>query len=864
MADKLSEYNQKRNFDITSEPKNDAKKASKTSTSLSYVVQKHAASRLHYDFRLELEGTLKSWAVPKGPSLDPSVKRLAVHVEDHPLSYADFEGVIPEGQYGAGQVIVWDQGIWQPEGDPLKGYKAGKLAFKLKGDKLNGNWNLVRTHMKGNSKSNWLLIKEQDSEARPSSEYDIVNQRPESVLSGIQIGDKPAHRKAKHSSKTTAKPVLSAKAKKATLPKQFSPQLATLVSQPPPGHWLYEIKYDGYRILTRVIDGDVRLFTRNGHDWTDKLPKQAEALAQLNLGDSWLDGEVVALNDEGLPDFQALQNAFDAGRSANLVYYLFDAPYLNGYDMRHLALEQRRSALKVALAKQSDTLIRYSDTFDSDYKDIYDSACAMALEGLIAKRAGSPYLSKRSADWVKLKCLLRQEFVIIGYTEPKGSRTAFGALLLGVHEKKGSTLRYAGRVGTGFNDKLLSSLHKKLGKLQQSTSPLADTKAVPQAKHVHWVKPKLVCEIEFGQWTQQKVIRHAVFVALRNDKPAREIIQEEPQSADTLTSPAANQSDIKKRRDANNIQNKAKASSQKKRDNAVAGVHISSASRVIDTDSGATKKDLALFYAEIAPQLLPHLINRPVSLVRAPEGVEGEQFFQKHAERLSIPNIKHLAKSLDPGHDRLMEINSDKALIGAVQMGTIELHTWGATTDNIEKPDRLTLDLDPDPKLPWQKMIEATQLVLSVLDEIELQSYLKTSGGKGMHIIIPLGRYHSWDTVKAFAKLISQFMATQIPARFVDKMGPKNRIGKIFIDYLRNQRGASTVSAYSVRARPGLPVSVPIARAELESLQSAAQWHIGNVQQRLSSLTSDPWQGYNNRQRIGADLWPRLGGTTPA
>lgn len=847
MAKALTEYKRKRNFTVSSEPENDDQLPRTQSGTLQFVVQKHAARRLHYDFRLELNGTLKSWAVPKGPSLDPAVKRLAVEVEDHPLSYAGFEGFIPEGQYGAGQVIVWDQGHWQPEGDPLAAYQKGKLAFELKGDKLNGHWNLVRTRLPGGSKKNqWLLMKERDNAARESRDYDVAEQRPESIVSGIRIGDKPAPPKA---AKSAAKA-----GKKITVPQQFAPQLATLVSQPPPGKWLYEIKYDGYRILARVLKGEVRLFTRNGHDWTTKLPQQAAALSTLELADSWLDGEIVALNSDGLPDFQALQSAFDANRSAKLIYYLFDAPYLNGDDLRSEPIEQRRAALKQALAACTDDLIRYSDTFDSDYRDIYASACAMSLEGLIAKRAGSPYVSARSADWVKLKCLLRQEFIIIGYTDPKGSRQGFGALLLGVHQQPGGPLQYAGRVGTGFNQTLLSSLHSQLLKLKQKGSALADTKAVPEAGKVHWVKPKLICEVEFGQWTQQHIIRHAVFIALRSDKPPRDIVQEKTQPPAKLT-PADS-------KDTAPATPRAASKTQAK-DNTVAGVRISSAKRLIDNGSGSSKKALAEFYAAIASHLLPHLDNRPVSLVRAPKGISGEQFFQKHASHLAIPNIKQLDPALDPGHASLMVIDSEEALIGAIQMGAIEFHTWGATADNIEKPDRLTLDLDPDPDLPWQKMIEATQLVLTVLDELELACYLKTSGGKGLHIIIPLGRYHSWDTVKAFAKLISQFMTREIPDRFVDKMGPKNRIGKIFIDYLRNQRGASTVAAYSVRARPGLPVSVPIARAELAELKSAAQWHIGNLLPRLSALTADPWQGYSHRQRINSALWSRLGGSPP-
>lgn len=854
MVKALDEYNRKRNFDVTTEPQGDYN--STEPKALTFVVQKHAARALHYDFRLEFSGTLKSWAVPKGPSLDPSIKRLAVQVEDHPLSYAGFEGTIPQGQYGAGRVIVWDKGTWQPDTDPRKALQTGKLTFRVYGEKLTGRWHLVRTHRKNTKQQQWLLFKDNDSAAREAKEYDITDQRPESVLSGETIG-KPTHSSSgdKRKIKTSPDSKTSASSKKNTsLPAALLPQLATLASKPPPGSWLYELKFDGYRILARIISSDVRLFTRNGNDWTAKLPEQAAALAKLGLTDSWLDGELVALNADGHTDFQALQNAFDKAQSKNLVYYLFDAPFLNGIDLRKQTLEHRRAALKNALSPGNKGIIRYSDSMTGDSSEIYAKACAMSLEGLIGKRSGSLYVSKRSPDWIKLKCLLRQEFVIAGYTDPKGSRSGFGALLLAVHDKQGGALRYAGRVGTGFNHEQLNTLSARLQKLTQSGSALSDIKTVPQANTVHWVKPTLVCEVEFGQWTKQHLVRHAVFLALRDDKPAAEIIREQA----TLPDKSEGNPTV-----AAKSQPTSSRTGTRRSATTVAELRVSHGKRIIDASSGATKLQLAQFYQAIAPWILPYLNNRPVSLLRAPRGVDEKQFFQKHSNHLNIPNIKQLDQALDPGHARLMEIDTVKALVGAVQMGTIEFHTWGATTNHIEKPDQLVLDLDPDPNLPWQKVIEATQLTLSVLDELELVSYLKTSGGKGMHIIVPLARYHSWEQVKTFAKLISQFMATKIPARFVDKMGPKNRIDKIFIDYLRNQRGASTVAAYSVRARPNLPVSVPIRRDELSQLQSSAQWHIGNLQQRLAELTASPWHGYNNQQRIRRALWQRLGGEPP-
>lgn len=460
MPKPLSDYNRKRDFGITAEPAGSAPAGKRKASALSFVIQKHDARNLHYDFRLELDGVLLSWAVPKGPSLDPSQKRLAVHVEDHPLGYGSFEGNIPAGQYGAGDVIVWDRGVWQPHDDPHKAYAAGKLKFTLVGEKLSGDWTLVRTRLKGSGdKQQWLLIKEKDAQARPADDYDIVQAQPNSVLSNASVGKPNAKAKPKPKPQKTL----------ATLPEQFAPQLATLVDRAPEGDWHYEIKFDGYRMLARIRDGEVRLFTRNGHDWTERLPRQAKALQALKLKDSWLDGEVVSLNGDGLPDFQALQNAFDIGRSLDIVYYLFDAPFLNGQDQRQAPVEERRAALKAALAGSRSKLLRFSEAFTAHHRDIFESACDLALEGVIGKRLGSPYVSSRSADWIKLKCRLRQEFVIVGYTRPQGSRSGFGALLLAVNDDSG--LVYAGRVGTGFDQASLKSIYAQLTPLECSTSP---------------------------------------------------------------------------------------------------------------------------------------------------------------------------------------------------------------------------------------------------------------------------------------------------------------------------------------------------------------------------------------------------------
>jgi len=824
MAKPLSEYQRKRDFHITSEPAGSSPARKSKASALSFVIQKHDARNLHYDFRLELDGVLLSWAVPKGPSLDPSQKRLAVHVEDHPLGYGSFEGNIPAGQYGAGDVIVWDRGVWQPHDDPHKAYAAGKLKFTLIGEKLTGAWALVRTRLKGSGdKEQWLLIKEHDQQARPADDYNIVEAQPNSVLSDASVGKPKAKPRAKPAKHATA------------LPEQFAPQLATLVDRAPEGDWQYEIKFDGYRMLARIHDGEVRLFTRNGHDWTERLPRQAKALRALKLKDSWLDGEVVSLNGDGLPDFQALQNAFDIGRSLDIVYYLFDAPFLDGSDQRQVPLEARRAALKEALSGSRSKLLRFSEAFAANQRDIFESARDLGLEGVIGKRKGSPYVSSRNTDWIKLKCRLRQEFVIVGYTRPQGSRSGFGALLLAVNDDSG--LVYAGRVGTGFDQASLKNIYAQLTPLERKASPLEKPLTSTQARGVHWVEPRLVGEVQFAEWTREGVVRQAAFIGLRTDKPAAQIIHEQPRTAKSLNA-------VKARKPG-------------------AGVNITHPERVIDPQSGTQKQQLAQFYEGISEWILPFLHHRPVSLLRAPEGIEGEQFFQKHAERLAIPNIKQLDPALDPGHARLMEIDSTKALIGAVQMGTIELHTWGATSDKIETPDLFVLDLDPDPALPWKTMLEAAQLTLSVLDELGLDAFVKTSGGKGLHLVIPLARRDGWDTVKAFAKAIAQFMTEQLPERFTATSGPKNRVGKIFIDYLRNARGASTVTAYSVRARPGLPVSVPVSREELTGLRGAQQWTVANLHQRLQGLKVDPWAGYANRQKLSKKMWDKLGATPP-
>ena len=863
MSRNLDDYNSMRDFSATSEPAAVKRSGKKTAGdhALQFCIQKHDASHLHYDFRLELDGALKSWAVPKGPSLDPKVKRLAVHVEDHPLDYATFEGSIPEGHYGAGDVIVWDRGVWIPLEDPQKAYAKGKLKFELQGEKLAGVWNLVRTHMPG-KKENWFLIKHQDSAARPQDDYDVLVAEPDSVLSERTLVDKPklAAKQVKPLEKAAPKSRKKATgaltgAHKAKIPAQLKPELATLVDSAPAGEWSYEIKFDGYRIMARIDHDQVQLFTRNGHDWTHKLPKQAEALAALGLESAWLDGEMVVANEQGVPDFQALQNAFDSGKSTNILYYLFDLPYLNGVDLREVAVEERRAALSTVLGAHEQPLLRFSEAFDETPDALLNSACQMQMEGLIGKRLGSPYVSRRSGDWIKLKCKHRQEFVIVGYTDPKGARSAFGALLLGLHDRDSGELRYAGKVGTGFNEMTLKSILAQLKPLQVKTAAVVNPPSGFEAKGVHWLKPKLLAEVAFAEMTKDGSVRHAVFHGLRDDKPAKDITEERAKPVKKSESKTTAEKPAKKA-----VASKPAPAETAPSQLGLANgkVRITHPDRVIDAVSGTTKMQLAEYYASVAEWILPQLKDRPVALVRAPDGIAGELFFQKNAERLAIPGITTLDK--DVTGQPVMLINNAEALIGAVQMSTVELHTWNATTVDLEKPDRFVLDLDPDPALPWKSMVEATALTLTVLDELGLKAFLKTSGGKGIHLVVPLTRKLGWDEVKDFSHAIVSHMAKLLPDRFSAVSGPKNRVGKIFIDYLRNGLGATTICTYAARTREGLPVSVPLFREEVAEIKGGNQWNIHNVHERLAEVGDKPWADMKKtRQTITAEMRKRVG-----
>ena len=863
--DPLEHYHAKRDFSKTAEPSEVARKKRQADNDQPprFVVQKHAARNLHYDFRLELGGTLKSWAVPKGPSLDPGVKRMGVHVEDHPLDYASFEGNIPEKQYGAGEVIVWDHGSWKPMGDPTQGLAQGKLKFELHGEKLHGGWTLVRMHGRASeaAKQPWLLIKEKDAHARPVTEFDVLQALPDSVITGRPLGahaqadslsvplakstsrsrqKKSAAQTAPESPAATQPDDALAGALKATLPATLAPQLATPAEHPPAGleSWIYEIKFDGYRLLTRIEGNAVRCFTRNGHDWSARLPALCDSIRKLGLRSAWLDGEIVVLNAAGIPDFGALQNAFDiprkaATRSAELAarisYFVFDLPFFDGLDLRQVPLTNRRDILCAAITESPQPDIVFSESFDAPVADLLASSQQLGLEGVIGKRADSRYVSRRSPDWIKLKTRLRQEFVIGGYTAPQGSRSALGALLLGVHDAAGK-LRYAGNVGTGFNAVSLQMLHEKLLALHSETDPFAD---LPRNIRAQWVKPQLLAEVAFAEWTQTGRVRHAAYLGLRSDKPAREIVREAALQIAGSPPKSGSEKPALRPRPTNVAP-------------AAATQRVTHPERVIDAESGVTKMQLVEYYAGVSALLLPHLAARPVALVRAPDGVGGELFFQKHAAAKTISGIRLLDPSLDPGHAALLVIESADALLAAAQLNVIELHTWNATDAAIRQPDRMTFDLDPGDGVPWAQVQQGARLVKTLLDELQLPSFLKTSGGKGLHVVVPLKMHASapdFDTVKDFSHAIVDHLALVLPQTFVAKSGPKNRIGKIFVDYLRNGFGATTATAWSARARPGMGVSVPVAWDELPSLTGGAHWRLTTMADRMAT-GNKPWAAY--------------------
>jgi len=896
----LEQYQKKRDFRKTPEPAGTAPRKKPVAAPLSFVVQKHAARQLHYDFRLELNGVLLSWAVPRGPSLDPGEKRLAVQVEDHPIEYGGFEGVIPKGQYGGGTVLLWDRGTWTPlDPDPDAAYRKGALKFRLDGEKLHGNWALVRMDGRrakaANGHENWLLIKERDAAALPESGAALVENQPLSVATGramdaiaaerdrvwdSQHGGEVAHNSAPKSGHKSA----LAGARKRAMPDRIVPQLASPADSAPDGpEWLHEIKYDGYRLLARIERGEVRLITRNGLDWTKKFPALAHALALLPVDSAQIDGELVALAPDGTTSFGELQDRIARGDTSDLVYFAFDLVYRDGDDLTGVALEDRKAALAQIVPRQAGGIVRYSDHQEGHGPDFFRHACRYRLEGTVAKRRDRPYRSGRSSDWRKIKCHKKDEFVVIGFTDPNGTRHGFGALLLGYYDPKGR-LHYAGRVGTGFNDLLLRDLRARLDAIGRHDPPAPLAKGL-SAKGVHWTEPRLVAEVRYSGWTTDGVLRHPSFEGLREDKSPEEVVYDPPGAAKSPHPPAPSgagpspgasatrhPSGTRTRapRGRNAGEGKGShsvrkplsrtagegggarsattgegisAATQPARDGSIsfAGVRLTNPGRVLYPDCGITKLALAQYYAAIKDWALPHLSNRPLSLVRCPEGYDKECFYQKHLSS-GVPEMVGRVEIADKSVTRTyLVIENLASLVAVVQMGVLEIHPWGSTVKKLETPDRITFDFDPDEGLPWGEVSAAAVEMREALLGIGLQSFVKTTGGKGLHVVAPVTPKLGWDAIKEFSRWVAERFVAAYPDRFTANMAKRARAGRIFIDYLRNARGATAVGAYSARARAGAPVATPLAWEEVESGAKPDAFTVQTVPARLAKLKSDPW-----------------------
>lgn len=780
----IETYNKRRNFNLTDEPAGVTGKKSKRKN-LAYVVQKHAASRLHYDFRLEMGGVLKSWAVPKGPSKNPKDKRLAVRTEDHPLSYGSFEGIIPKNHYGAGSVMLWDNGVWEAEtNDPLKSLAEGKINFQLYGEKLHGRWSLVRMLKdKNKSAENWLLIKNTDNHSDASAK-DFLKQTDKSVKSGRSL------------LKIAADESITPEALQKKYP---SMQLATLVDTPPSSAaWLHEVKYDGYRIMAFVNDKEVTIRTRGGHNWTSKFPALKTALAQVNAGTFVIDGEVVVLNEQGVSSFQALQVALRED-NGELKAYFFDLLYWNNTDYSDMPLLKRKQSLnKLSRSFKTPGPLFLSDIIQGDAGSIITQACKLGLEGIISKSTDAVYQPGRSKTWLKSKCTKRQEFIITGFVPASNDSQCIGALHLGYY--KSNKLVYAGKVGTGFDHTESVMLYRKLKKIARSSSAIS-TQSANNYKSTVWVDPEILCEVKFAEWTTDGKIRHASYQGLRMDKSPEEIGVERPMKI-------------------------------KKPDvHAVKGVNITNPQRIIFPEAGVTKSDLADFYAEFAEIILADLVNRPITVVRCPGGITKQCFYQRGKETLPEHIYKVDLNHKGKKHDYIV-VKEITGLLELVQMGVIEIHPWGSKIDRIEYPDRIIFDLDPSPEVPFEAVKLAATDVRQRFDELGLESFLRTTGGKGIHVIIPVQRKHTWEVIKTFASNFARTMVVDTPTVYVSTMSKKKREGKIFIDYFRNNYSATAVMNYCVRARPGAPVAVPLFWKELDTLNKPDQFDIKAVRNR--------------------------------
>lgn len=818
---RLATYRAKRDFSKTPEPA--AKIGPKNEWR--FAVQRHEARRLHFDLRLELDGVLKSWAVAKGISMVPGVKRLAVETEDHPLDYLTWEGVIPKGEYGGGTMIVWDRGTWLADGDPRQGLKNGKLIFALNGERLKGHWHFVRMKRRsGERQEQWLLFKGEDDYSLGAGDLEPAATELTSVISGLTNEDlaerqqiRPDHKareKIRRASGAKASVYSKLKgAKKSILPVFVDPALAEERDGPPQGKgWLHEIKHDGYRMQARLDGGKVQLRTRTGLDWTKRFPTIAKALAQLPVSSALLDGEIVAQEDSGISTFTALQTDLKSGRRDRLVYFMFDLLYCEGVNLTGVALEDRKAALEEILQAVPGALpLRYSSHMEEgDSRTIFAHACQMGLEGLLSKRADAPYRGGRSENWIKSKCALGQEFVIIGYVPSTTSRQAVGSLVLGFYD--GKELVHAGRAGTGFTDETALALRSGLATIETAQPKFKRPVDKQSLQNVRWVEPRLVADIQFRGWSPDKLLRQAAFKGLREDKAPEDVTLEIPQ-------------------DHTNRRVKT----------ATSDVKLTHPDRILWPEDGITKQGLAEFYTDIAEWILPHITGRVLSLVRCPGGVGKSCFYAKHiwdgADKSLLP--------VDIGEaEPMLAIRDLDGLIALVQANVLEIHPWGSRIETLEQPDRIIFDLDPGEEVAWEEVIEGAFEVRERLKKLRLESFVKTTGGKGLHVVAPITPTADWDRVKDFTRMLAEAMATDTPRKYLAVMTKARRKGRIFVDYLRNGRGATAVAAYSTRARKGAAVSVPLTWSELETGIRANHFSIDNLRQRLSHRRRDAWAGF--------------------
>jgi bifunctional non-homologous end joining protein LigD len=819
--DPLALYNAKRDFAKTAEPAGTLAPGHGNS----FMVQKHDASRLHWDFRLEIDGVLKSWAVTRGPSLDPGEKRLAVRTEDHPLSYATFEGTIPKGQYGGGTVMLWDRGTWSPiKGKSAKDLEKGHLHFVLDGERMKGEWLLIRLKPRGKEKSeNWLLRKIDDAEAGGTDT--LVETALTSVATGrtmVEIAEgksSPARGGGPPKAVEGGVPKRTARRKPATkgaLPKFRDFQLATLVDSVPTGsRWLHEVKYDGYRVLIAIAGTKVKIYSRSGLDWTGKFPGIAEAAATLNLGNALIDGEVVAFKD-GKPHFSALQDAIANG--GDMTLFAFDLLEVDGEDIADLPNIQRKERLR-PLIDGVDARLQFAEHILGSGEQLFETMCREGYEGIVSKLADAPYRGQRSKGWLKVKCIRRQEFVIVGWTPSDKSR-GFRALLLGLNGPDGFT--YAGKVGTGFDTDTMLDLSAKLAKLERKEPTVRAPRAA--VRGAHWVEPKLVAEIAFAETTPDGVLRHSSFLGLREDKKAADVVAEKPVPVETTPVPEVH-------------------------------VKVSSRDRLIFPDSDVTKGDLADYYAQLAPAMLPWAANRPISLVRCPQGRAKRCFFQKHDAGTFGDYVHQVPiREKDGSTENYIYIDDVDGLVTCVQMGTIEFHGWGSSVATLEQPDRMVFDLDPDEDLGFDVVKKAAEDIKNQLAEIGLVSFAMLSGGKGVHVVVPLKPQAEWPAVKDFADRFARALAEAEPERYVANMAKAKRKGRIFIDYLRNQRGSTAVLPYVARARSGAPVAAPVTWTELRDIENAHRWGVRDGAELLERANSRELAGWGFADQVLPDL----------